>query len=598
MKRTKIFLLFWAVVLLTLSATASYSQTAYGISIVKRPANSTIVEGYSSTYLDSHAGIYYDPEIISDLYRTDDPEAPLSSGRHIGYSDIVKAEVFHVTSNHVAGKTYCTFGQHFLWSYFYNVSSYLWMDPFRYSFVYTGNPPWGGFPFSYFYVIPRRHRIGYTHPCITLPLPPPTPSPTPLPTVTPTPTGTPPPGPCDSSSLGCASTAYMPFITPVRPTGTSTVSGGGNTTQVSVCIEPAEPNRQATLRLINRPQHATSGGHVGHTGTRPLGKLAKESGVTGSNGCFTTTYSPSHISGMVGVNGTISGFTPMGADILIRVDGLFPLGTGNDHKLIGQTVSHPENHYGTGQTNLSLRQIATDYRSEFYPSGNIPDDAKVAYNDISLNYGGKFDLNRDWANTSVKHGEHREGINCDVRSNNIPTGRWVRFNQIMFFHGSTRTHDETGTSQPHWHTRFEYGNPRVVERTPHSFVEDAFDGALSRESSQAEYEVWLNRITLAKNQGSNELVAEAKLFQKEIFVSSEYVARNRTQAEFVEDVYWTHLSREPSSSEVDHWVNFMSNLPPAIPANRRRSRMLDEFHLLPEFEEFVLALVDPTLSGS
>jgi hypothetical protein len=279
------------------------------------------------------------------------------------------------------------------------------------------------------------------------------------------------------------------------------------------------------------------------------------------------------------------------------VDGLFPLGTGPDHTLVGQTTSHPDNHHALGIVNQSLRQIAADYRAEFYPNGNIPEDHKVAYNDMSLPLGGKFDLGNRWENTSLRHAEHREGINCDVRSNNIPNTRWNRLKETFEARGSTRTLDETGTNAPHWHTRFEYGNPRSVERTPHSFVEDAFDGALTRESTQSEYDVWFNRITIAKSQGPTELIAEAKLFQKELFASSEYVARNRTQAEFVQDVYWTHLSREASAAEIDFWVDFMANLPASYPANRRRARMLYEFQLLPEFEQFLLGLVDPTLSA-
>lgn len=588
---TYFFVLFMFCSIASISIDA---QTAYGISIIRGNESTRIVDGYSGTWLDYVAGYYYDRVVMGEIYRADNPETTLASGSHIGFGDILPAEVYLWTNNYVEGKTYCTFSQHFIWSYFVNATNSWWFDPFRYSLMGTGYPPWGGFPYSLYYVIPRRHRLGSTQACITIPNPP---TPTPTPRATPTPTPNPTPTPCDPGNLGCAPyIVYIPAIAPVRPTGTSSYAGGRTTTQVSVCIEPAQANLQATLRLINRPQHLNSGGHFAsyHTGSRPLGKLARTTGVTGSNGCFTTTYSPPHVSGIIGVDGTITG-TSVGADIQVRVDGLFPLGTGPDHTLIGQTNSHPDNHYALGIVNQSLRQIAADYRSEFYPSGNIPDNQKVAYNDMSLELGGKFDLGNRWENTNKQHAEHREGINCDVRSNNIPVTRWIRLKAIFEEWGSTNTKDETGTNAPHWHTRFEYGNPRSVERTPHSFVEDAFDGALSRESTQSEYEVWFNRITLAKSQGPTELIAEAKLFQKQLFASSEYVARNRTQAEFVQDVYWTHLSREASEDEIAFWVDFMANLPPSIPANRRRARMLDEFHLLSEFEQFVLELVDPTL---
>lgn len=597
MKKTLARLIFVLSIVLAVSAAETYSQTAYGISIVRRNEAIRIVDGYSGTWLDYYAGLYYDPEVMGDLYRTDDPETSLSSGRHVGYADIVPAEVYLATTNYVEGRTYCTYSQHFVWSYFYQTSNFWWFDPFRYSyFSGGGSPPFAGYTFSYYYVIPRRHRLGWTQACITIPnIPPPTPTPSPTATPTPTPT----PTPCNGfSELSCSGfEIYIPAVAPVRPSGTSAAAGNATSTEVSVCsINPVLENVDASLKLVNRPEHSGTGGHVWslHSGTRPLGKLQRTAGRTGPDGCFRTTYTSSHISGFVGLDGTILNRST-GVSILVRVEGLSPLGTGPDHILIGQTASHPDSHNAPGIVNTSLRQIAATYRSEFYPNGQIPEEDKVSYNDISLPQGGKFDLNRDWSNAG-SHVEHREGINCDVRSNNIPVARWKRLNRIFRDYGSTRTLDETGTSAPHWHTRFEFGAPRVAERTPHSFVEDAFDGAFSRESTQSEYEIWFNRITLAKSQGPSELLTEAKLFQRDLFASSEYAARNRTQAEFVQDVYWTHLSREASASEIDYWVGFMTSLPPSVPANRRRARMLDEFHLLPEFEQFVLDLVDPTLS--
>lgn len=593
MKRRLLSATFLAVVALGVAASEAYGQTAYGISIVRGNPDTRIVDGYSGTWLDYYAGLYYDPEVIGDLYRTDDPETSLSHGRHVGFADLVPAEVYLYTTNYVEGKTYCTYSSHWIWSYYFYQPTSWWFDPFRYSFLGTGNTPWPGFPFSNYYTIPRRHRLGTTGTCITIPALPPPPTPTPTPTPSPSPT------PCDPSQLGCAPglEVFMPRPAPLRPIGTSGFSGGGTTTLVKVCTNPVNVNVPATLTLRRRPQHINSGGHIGtlHGGSRPIGKLARTSGTTGSDGCFSTTYSSSHISGYVGVDGTILGLS-VGEDIFVRVDGLFSLGSGPDHVLIGQTSSHPDNHYGTASANTGLLLIASAYRSEFYPSGQIPEDEKVAYNDMSLAFGGKFDLFNRWESTNSQHGEHREGINCDTRSNNIPTPRWARLNQIFRDNGSTRTHDETGTQAPHWHLRFEFGTPRVVERTPHSFVEDAFDTAFRRESTQAEYENWHTRIVNAKAIGQAEFLLEAKLFQRTIFAESEYVARNRTQEEFVSDIYWSHMSREPSQQEIDDWVAYMENLPPSVPANRRRARLIEQVQLLPEFEAFVFGIVDPTLS--
>ncbi len=349
-------------------------------------------------------------------------------------------------------------------------------------------------------------------------------------------------------------------------------------------------NKDVTLQLVRRPQYVNSGGHIGsqHTGPRPLGKLAKTSGRTGVDGCFSTTYTPAHISGWVGINGSMLNQTA-GADPLIGAQGFGELLDGADYNLIGTTASHPFNHYGTPAAVNGLMQIANDYLTEFGP---LQESQKIHYNDISLEYGGKFDLNRNWL-SGGSHAEHREGINCDTRSNNIPTIRWVRLNQIFFFRGSTNTNDETDEAAPHWHLRFLFGAPGLAaERTPHTFVEGVFGAALDRESSQAEYEEWLARITNAKGQGQSQLLLEARTFEQEQFDSSEYIARQRTDEEFITDVFWSHLFREPTEHEAQDWLDHLHDIT-WLPQLEQRMQFLNDFEALPEFQSVVFGIVDP-----
>lgn len=156
------------------------AQTAYGLSIVQYNPAPRTVTGLSATWLDYWAGLYYDPEVIGELYRTDDPETSLDQGSMIGYADTIPAVVNLQTSNYLEGKTYCTYSQHAAYGYYYYVSggSSWWFDPFRYTFM-SGGTPWGGFPFTYYYTIPRRYRLGTTQACVTIPFPDPTPTPTP-----------------------------------------------------------------------------------------------------------------------------------------------------------------------------------------------------------------------------------------------------------------------------------------------------------------------------------------------------------------------------------------------------------------------------------
>jgi hypothetical protein len=326
-----------------------------------------------------------------------------------------------------------------------------------------------------------------------------------------------------------------------------------------------------------------------------LGKLAATTGRTGSDGCFSTTYTASHISGTVGIDATAVARST-GVELRIGVQGLVEIPAGQNYGRIINDPAHPVNLSVTSRVLTSLVNIANQYKQEFYGNNPMPDNDKIHYNDASLPLGGKFDLADRWSNNG-SHIEHRVGKNVDVRCcanpGNIPRDRWVRLNVIFREHGSTATQDETGTNAPHWHLRFYYGAPhRAAERTPHIFVEDVFDAVLKRESTQEEYERWLNRITFAKSQGQAQLLTEAKTFEKETFASINYGVMSKTNEQFVTDVFWSYVFRDPTVGELAYWVDFLLNQPPSVPQNRRRERLIDEFQLSSEFEEIVLGIID------
>ncbi|MEP7075505.1 MAG: hypothetical protein ABI878_06810 [Acidobacteriota bacterium] len=608
MKISLLITLFLAICVLSIAAADAKAQSiAYGISIVCADdvqcgdVGTHTVDGYSGTWLNYNAGLYYDPDVIGDIYRTDNPETSLSNGRSIGYSDIIPAEVYLGTSNYVEGKTYCTFSQHAVWSYFYYASSGLWFDPGRYDLIGNGNPPWPGLPFIYYYVIPRRHFLGTTQACITIPL-----SPTPTPTPTPTPS----PTPCDPALLAsCTDSTVSIYLSPtaLKPSGTA---GGTNTARVSVCITPAAANQDASFQLVRRPTSLNSGGHieVKHTGQRPLGKLAKASGKTGSDGCFTTTYSPSHISGIAGVNGTITG-TAVGADVGIAVPGFFTLLPGQNYNLVGTTLSHPSNHWGTPGTVDSLPLIADDYKALFYGSNPIPTQDKISFNDMALEWGGKFDLGEKWSNAG-HHDEHDEGINCDVRSANVPNTRWNDLRNIFNARGFG-IHDETQTNAPHWHLRFgvptnDFASVIVngIEQNANSFVEvntgpvtpgylleQAWSATFDRETTQDEWENWHSQLVDAKTQGQSPFLNKVNALEHILFSESEYLARHRTDEEFVGDVFASHLLREITQQEQTYWVNYLHSLPIGLPKQRKRITLIEQFESRQAFQDAIFAVI-------
>ena len=173
------------------------------------------------------------------------------------------------------------------------------------------------------------------------------------------------------------------------------------------------------LKVYRHLADQNTGGHIDtlHTGSRPVGRLDKTSGTTGSDGCFTTKYRPSHIAGVVTIEAYQSSSFYEYRPLNVRVPNLVELQGGTNYSLIGATTYHPAstNHWGTQAAVNGLVLIANDYKTMYYGSGQIPENDKLNYNDMSLPKGGKFDLYHKWEDTTTQHGEHREGINDDVR---------------------------------------------------------------------------------------------------------------------------------------------------------------------------------------
>lgn len=120
--------------------------------------------------------------------------------------------------------------------------------------------------------------------------------------------------------------------------------------------------------------------------------------------------------------------------------------------LIGATTYHPINHFGTLSTIVGIQNVAAQYKFE-YPSYDV-----IAINDISLPYGGIFDLNRNWAGP---HYNHSRGKSVDIRGNGLPnsvvqiSSVQQRFMQICQIRGATLVlHESQGTNNEHFHCQW------------------------------------------------------------------------------------------------------------------------------------------------
>lgn len=155
-----------------------------------------------------------------------------------------------------------------------------------------------------------------------------------------------------------------------------------------------------------------------------------------------------------------SGYTnAAGLRINIKQDNLVVLGEGYDYELVGGTATHlgpPEsypldyNHWGVQGFVDFLPQMAAAFRAQF--------DDRIRYNDMSLPFGGIFDISGTWL---PPHSEHREGKNCDVGYYHIGWNDSVDLNKFNFIRNISNPqnvwiYDERAEVQPHIHLRYGY----------------------------------------------------------------------------------------------------------------------------------------------
>jgi hypothetical protein len=83
----------------------------------------------------------------------------------------------------------------------------------------------------------------------------------------------------------------------------------------------------------------------------------------------------------------------------------------SDNPNVPQPCRTPNNnHWAAASVNTNIENIAAEYRRLF---PNLP---PLAINDMSLPYGGKFDINGKWTGD---HTYHRNGLDVDVRSRDM-----------------------------------------------------------------------------------------------------------------------------------------------------------------------------------
>lgn len=182
--------------------------------------------------------------------------------------------------------------------------------------------------------------------------------------------------------------------------------------RVSVNATWSDGSSAQGLSVSLRTQFAGgSGGHAHQADDRDgFGHFAQTPGQTDGSGSFATDYRPDSIGAIERLTATVSGggrTTTASAELRTRVPALIQLVSGGNVELGGATPDHPRNTFGTG---FAIGKVIILADTFFQATG-----VRIPYNDMSLEFGGIFDLNDEFTATADPgHLGHRCGTEIDV----------------------------------------------------------------------------------------------------------------------------------------------------------------------------------------
>lgn len=212
---------------------------------------------------------------------------------------------------------------------------------------------------------------------------------------------------------------------------------------------------------------ANSGGHQHDDGRRPAhaGTVGSPKGnAADSDGVVPLTFTAPAPAGKHTVTvrcididcGSVTGA------VWVGVRGLRPIPASDLYQLIGETNTHPDNHYLTSRAAGVLARIANTYKLVFVDR-MIPPAPVLHVNDASLEHGGLFDIKaKDGAPWTTPHPTHRFGTEIDIRANPqinpetaIPAENFEQFELFVGEAKSTRCPAVgpayPGTDNQHYH---------------------------------------------------------------------------------------------------------------------------------------------------
>ena len=128
-----------------------------------------------------------------------------------------------------------------------------------------------------------------------------------------------------------------------------------------------------------------------------------------------------------------------------------------------------------------------------------------------------------------------------------------------------------------------FGN--VAVRAEVDMVTDFYRGVLSRLPDDAGFGFWVQKFRIAQCQGAASVNAEAEAISSQFALGAEYTARNRTNSQYVGDLYNAFLRRGGDLTGVLFWIGKLQD------GSMTREQLRREFMASPEFQARVAAVI-------
>ena len=225
--------------------------------------------------------------------------------------------------------------------------------------------------------------------------------------------------------------------------------------QATITVSSSNVSQGTAVSIQLLP--GSTGGHAAHKGQRPLGTVTPQSGQINAQGNFTAEFTARQFGGDIRINVTVGELSST-RTLQVRVPNLSLMAAGEGYRLVGSITKHPTAWHATSTVKSKLKKIAKAYKDEYW-SDTVPqpDAKRVGYNDISLIYGGKFELPGNWCiedSKQCRHEGHRVGTHVDARRRNMTATQQAKFADIAEDNdGDPQVHSQ-GTPTEHWHLQF------------------------------------------------------------------------------------------------------------------------------------------------